>query len=106
MFALFKKDTNSISINELDGIQLENNLIDIREKYEYKSGSIRGAKNIPMKELMDNPEKYLDKNRTYYIMCQSGARSARTTAYLAKAGYHVINVAGGMSGYRGNKGKS
>ncbi|NRW96732.1 rhodanese-related sulfurtransferase [Clostridium beijerinckii] len=47
-------------------------MIDIREEYEYKGGSIKSAQNIPMGELLDEPEKYLNKSKEYYIMCQSG----------------------------------
>lgn len=38
-------------------------------------------------------------------MCQSGARSGRTTKKLAKQGFTVINVAGGMGSYSGKKRK-
>jgi len=51
---------------------------------------------LEMGNLLKNPEKYLMKDKTYYIMCQSGARSNRTTKILNKQGYQVINVAGGV----------
>jgi len=38
-------------------------------------------------------------------MCQSGARSGRTTKKLAKQGFTVINVTGGMGSYLGKKRK-
>lgn len=38
-------------------------------------GSLKTAKNIPMGNLLTNPGKYLLKDKTYYLMCQSGARS-------------------------------
>lgn len=102
MGAFFKRNqVSSISVNEIDNLIGQIVLIDIREPYEYQSGTIKTAKNIPMGELLQNPERYMNKTNKYYIMCQSGGRSGRATDELAKQGYEVVNVTGGMSGYRG-----
>ena len=104
MFSLFNRNkVKSIDINKLDENFSNIKLIDIREPYETKSGSIKGAKKIPMGTLMGNPQQYLSKNDEYYIMCQSGMRSARTSLALSKLGYNVINVAGGFGSYKGTK---
>ena len=106
MFDFFKRDTSkSINVKAMDDLIGKVELIDIREPYEYKSGSIKTAKNIPMGNLLADPNKYLIKDKTYYVMCQSGARSGRTTKKLAKQGFTVINVAGGMGSYSGKKRK-
>lgn len=106
MFSLFQKnDTNSIHVSEIDDILQDINLIDIREPYECAHGSIKGSKNIPMGQLMTNPEKYLDKTKTYHIMCQSGGRSASAVSALLRAGYDVVNVKGGMGSYFGKNRK-
>lgn len=106
MFWIFKKDDGRvINVNEIDNLIGKVELIDIREEYEYKGGSIKSAQNIPMGELLDEPEKYLNKSKEYYIMCQSGGRSARTCNNLRNQGFKVINVAGGMGSYIGNKRK-
>ena len=78
-------------------------LIDIREPYEYKSRSLKNSKNIPMGNLLTSPDKYLSKDKTYYIMCQSGGRSGRATRILTKQGFNVIDVVGGISSYLGIK---
>ena len=44
------------------------NLIDIRDNYSYLNGTIKNAKNIPYNELLINPNKYLNKNKTYYVV--------------------------------------
>jgi rhodanese-related sulfurtransferase len=104
MFDLLKKDeTEAVNVNDLDKLIGKISLIDIREPYEYESGNIKTAKNIPMGNLLNETDKYLDKQKTYYIMCQSGARSMRTTRMLSNKGYHVINVSGGMGSYVGTK---
>lgn len=106
MFSLFhKEDVNSIHVNEIDNILTDIQLIDIREPYECANSSINHSKNIPMSQLLSNPDKFLTKNEKYYIMCQSGGRSANTVMALKKAGYDVVNVQGGMGSYRGKNRK-
>ena len=106
MFDFLKRDDSKvINVNDMDNLIGKVELIDIREPYEYKNGSLKTAKNIPMGNLLASPEKYLIKDKTYYIMCQSGGRSGRTTKELTKQGFNVINVAGGMGSYVGAKRK-
>lgn len=103
MFGLFNKNESKvININDIDRLIGKIDLIDIREGYEYNRGSIKTAKNIPMGELLDSPDKYLNKNKEYYILCQSGGRSTRTCSTLKNKGYDVINVAGGFGSYLGS----
>jgi rhodanese-related sulfurtransferase len=102
MFSLFQKnDANIIHVSEIDDILPDINLIDIREAYECAHGSIKGSRNIPMGQLLANPNQYMDKSKKYYIMCQSGGRSSGAVAALLRAGYDVVNVKGGMRGYSG-----
>lgn len=106
MFNLLKKDEKKvIHVNDMDNLIGHVELIDIREPYEYQMGSLKTAKNIPMGKLLANPVKYLSKDKSYYIMCQSGARSGSATRTLTKQGFQVINVAGGMGSYVGTKRK-
>jgi rhodanese-related sulfurtransferase len=106
MFDLFKRDDSKvIHVNDMDNLIGQVEIIDIREPYEYKTGTLKTAKNIPMGILLANPEKYLMKDKEYYIMCQSGGRSSNTSRILSKQGFHVINVAGGMGSYVGTKKK-
>lgn len=75
-------------------------VIDVREDFEVMSGKIPGALHIPLQELPFQKDR-LDKNKEYYIICQSGGRSARACEYLHQAGYKATNVEGGMSAWRG-----
>lgn len=103
---LFGKSTvKSVHVNDLDSLIGKIELIDIREPYEFASGSIITAKNIPMGNLLIEPDRYMNRNSTYYIMCQSGGRSARTSESLAQKGFQVINVSGGLGSYAGTKRK-
>ena len=106
MFEFLKKSNGKvINVNDIDNLIGKVDLIDIREDYEYKGGSIKSAKNIPMGKLLDEPDKYLSKDKEYYIMCQSGGRSARACTSLIEQGFDVVNVSGGMGSYAGTKRK-
>ena len=102
MFNFFSKNKfDSVNVNDLDELLGKINLIDVRENYEYKSGHLPTAKNIPMSSIVTEPEKYLDEAKEYHIICQSGGRSSRVCSNLSSRGYKVINVAGGTGSYRG-----
>ena len=77
------------------------NLIDVREADEFASGHLPGAINLPLSDFL---ERYgeLDKDKPYYIICRSGARSAQACAFLEEEGYDVTNVAGGTIAWLGD----
>ncbi|MGL5086235.1 MAG: rhodanese-like domain-containing protein [Clostridium sp.] len=104
MFEFFKNsNAKIINVNDIDNLIGKIDLIDIRETYEYSSGSIKTAKNIPMGSILSQPEKYLKKDKEYYIVCQSGGRSRKAVSDLTNLGYDVVNVAGGVGSYSGSK---
>jgi rhodanese-related sulfurtransferase len=106
MFGLFNKNSGKvINVNDIDNLIGKIDLIDIREQYEYKTGSIKSAKNIPMGDLLNDPEKYLNKDKEYHIVCQSGGRSSTACNKLRGLGFDVVNVAGGVGSYVGSKRK-
>lgn len=97
----FKKNYESIDASELNALLSKKiNLIDVREVYEFRSGHIKGSKNIPMVGMINNASHFLNKKETYYIICLSGARSAQVCNRLSASEYKVINVKGG-TGYFG-----
>ena len=77
------------------------NLIDVREADEFASGHLPGAINLPLSDFL---ERYgeLDKDKSYHIICRSGARSAQACAFLEEEGYDVTNVAGGTIAWLGD----
>ena len=104
MFEFLKKSTGKvINVNDIDSLIGKINLIDIRETYEYKSGTIKTAKNIPMGTILADPDKYLKKDKEYHIICQSGGRSGKAVRELSNLGFDVVNVAGGVGSYAGSK---
>lgn len=75
------------------------NIIDIRNENEFIMGTIPTSKNIPAIKLEISPEKYLNKNETYYIFCNNGKRSKMLTEKLNIQGYRTVNIIGGYFNY-------
>lgn len=101
-FLMSNLKRENINVSEIDDLLGNIELIDIREPYECKSGMLKTAINIPMQDLLDAPDEFLDKNKEYYLICRSGARTASTCYMLREEGYNVINVAGGIISYEGD----
>jgi rhodanese-related sulfurtransferase len=61
-------------------------------------GHIKGAKLIPLGDLMNNIEQLANyRNEEIIVICHSGSRSTMATQLLAKAGFKdVRNLTGGM----------
>ena len=95
----------SIEISELDQLYGENpklSILDVRETNEYLSGHIPGASSMPLSQLSSLTGE-LSKDQMYYVVCQSGGRSAMASRALEEAGYQVTNVKGGMSAWEGER---
>lgn len=61
-------------------------IVDCREKYEWKTGHIAGAKLIPVGSLGQRMNE-LDKERPVIVLCRSGHRSGRAARQLTNAGF-------------------
>jgi rhodanese-related sulfurtransferase len=70
-------------------------LLDVREDDEWTSGHAPDAVHVPMTELAERLDEVPDGD-PLYVICRSGGRSARVTAYLNMQGWDAVNVAGGM----------
>ncbi|GIV37493.1 MAG: hypothetical protein KatS3mg032_1872 [Cyclobacteriaceae bacterium] len=72
-------------------------LVDVRTPGEHRSGTIPGAVNIDyMSPNFKTEFLKLPKDRPYFLFCRSGNRSAHACALLAKEGYEVYNLKGGI----------
>ena len=75
-------------------------LIDVREPYEFATGHVKGAVNVPLGTLADKLGKF-DPHAQTYVICQSGHRSATAVRMLMRSGFdHVYSVKRGTSGWR------
>jgi rhodanese-related sulfurtransferase len=70
-------------------------LLDVREDDEWSAGHVPEATHIPLGQLSARAAE-VPKNTTVYVICRSGARSARAAYALCGAGWDAVNVGGGM----------
>jgi rhodanese-related sulfurtransferase len=73
-------------------------LLDVREDNEWAAGHAPGAVHIPMSEIPQRLDD-LPEAGQLYVICRSGGRSAKVTAYLNANGWDAVNVGGGMNGW-------
>ena len=66
-------------------------LIDVRDPLKYAKKHDPRSTNIYVDKILLN-YKMLDKNKTYYIICENGILSKRVVNYLNYLGYKAIQV--------------
>lgn len=75
-------------------------LVDLRDAVSYRCAHILGAENIPFDNLICCQSK-LSAGETVMFYCLRGSESLLACNYFSGKGFHVINVANGLSQYRG-----
>lgn len=72
-------------------------LLDVRTKEEYEEGHIKGAINIPLKNLAYEVEDEIpDQNQAIYLYCRSGVRVITAGHILHDLGYNEVYNMGGI----------
>lgn len=69
-------------------------IVDVREPFEFASGHVKGALNIPPAELMAGAAKLkgVPKDTEIILYCRSGSRSNASISILSRMGYtNLIN---------------
>ncbi|MBB2497929.1 rhodanese-like domain-containing protein [Amycolatopsis echigonensis] len=76
-------------------------LLDVREDDEWAAGHAPAAVHIPLGELPARVGELAEfpEDNPVYVICRSGGRSARATAWLNASGWDAVNVAGGMGAW-------
>ena len=92
-------------IREVDTAQAEAmrsagaTVLDVREPDEVATGTLRGAVNIPVGQIVDRLDE-LDPSRPVVLLCRSGGRSTQVAKFLTAQGFDdVVNLAGGLLAY-------
>lgn len=86
------------------GMKAENAVImDVRTPGEVNEGYIEGATLFVDYNASGFDEKTasLDKSKTYYVYCRSGGRSGSACSKMAEKGFNVVNLSGGILGWKG-----
>ena len=97
--AISKSEENSTNVeaNNIENL-LKNKefLLDVREEYEYQDGHIKGAINLPLREILEKKDT-LPKDKDIYVYCRSGHRSADAVNFLKSLGFEKVhNIEGGF----------
>ncbi|MDE5977120.1 MAG: rhodanese-like domain-containing protein [Turicibacter sp.] len=93
----------SISIAQLNQIMNTNpKIIDVRDPYQFAQYHLKTAVNIPYQTLVMYPERYLNFQDIYYLICAHGGESYRACTMLEPYGYKVMSIAGGYTSMRSN----
>ena len=75
-------------------------ILDVRTPAEWKTGIIEGAQLVNFySEAFEADILKLDKEHPIFVYCKSGGRSAKAADILAKNGYTVYNLEGGMGAW-------
>lgn len=94
-----KNEIPEISVNELrammDGGDINFQIIDVREVYEYEIGNIGGTL-IPLGKIETQLNK-ISSSEKKIILCRSGVRSQKAIQKLQKLGFNnLYNLKGGL----------
>ena len=86
-----KEDANDVKAKDVEDL-LKNKefLLDVREEYEYQEGHIKGAVNLPLREILEKKDT-LPKNKDIYVYCRSGHRSADAVNFLKSLGFEKVH---------------
>jgi CRP-like cAMP-binding protein len=75
-------------------------LLDVRPEDEYRRGSLKGSRNLPIVELRRRLGE-LDPTRSYVLVCRTGHQSEAAAFMLTQRGYRVAVLRGGMQAIAG-----
>ncbi|MGB0838578.1 MAG: rhodanese-like domain-containing protein [Chitinophagales bacterium] len=73
-------------------------LLDVRTPMEFNAFHLENAINIDIKNRDFTEEiEELDPDKSYYVYCRVGARSANACAYMSRLGFDkLVNLIGGI----------
>lgn len=94
----------AMDLPEIDVDELERHLhagapvFDVREDDEWETVHIAEATLVPLGTVAESIDRF-PRDRTVYVICAKGGRSARAAEYLRSHGVDAVNVAGGMGAW-------
>jgi len=74
-------------------------LVDVRQSFEWKLGSIEGASHVPLKALAAEAERWQPDDEILCV-CEQGVRSATAASFLRRRGFvNAKSVDGGIEAW-------
>jgi rhodanese-related sulfurtransferase len=80
-------------------------ILDVRTSEEFESGYIKGALNMDIRGGADflASIEMLDKSKSYFVYCRSGARSGQACQLMSQMGFSAVyNLEGGVLAWEGD----
>ena len=92
-----KENSDDVEANNIENlVKNKEFLLDVREEYEYQEGHVKGAVNLPLREILSQKDS-LPKDKDIYAYCRSGHRSADAVNFLKSLGFEKVhNIEGGF----------
>lgn len=90
---------NSVNATQLAALAEKEslNLLDVRKESEYQSEHVIGVENMPLDYWWEQVAK-LDKNKSYFVYCGSGFRTAIFSSMMKRYGFNnLTNVTDGFA---------
>ncbi len=77
-------------------------ILDVRTPEEFFTGHIKNALQADWNDKKEFERRiaYIDKNKSVYVYCLAGGRSAAAAAKMRKTGYTVYELTGGTNAWR------
>ncbi len=95
---LLKGDLKQVYAEQL-AEEKDHVLLDVRTGEEFQTGSLPGARHIPLDELRGRLDE-LPKDRKIVVFCKVGLRGYIACRMLSQRGYDCRNLAGGLLSYQ------
>ncbi len=71
-------------------------VIDVRTPGEFAGGSVPGALNIPLNEIVERFDEIASMKQPIILCCASGNRSGQACYFLSEKGVDCVNGGGWM----------
>lgn len=93
---LFRRTPSIRPADLRDALDRGATVIDVRTSQEWAAGHLPQSRHIPLEELAGRLDE-LRPDVPAVIVCRSGNRSAVAAAALARRGFEVANLVGGLT---------
>ena len=92
------KEISSLEFKKMIAENIDFQLIDVREQYEYDVANLGGTL-IPL-SILSQKTDLISKEKQVVVHCKSGTRSAKAIALLEEKGFNNLwNLTGGIDGW-------